>query len=95
MVVSDRPVLVGASLGGITSLLAETQQPESVAKGLILVDVTPRMETDGVDLVRHSIVAGFGADSHLGPGEIALLQLVAASDPSPDVRELALQLLEA
>jgi pimeloyl-ACP methyl ester carboxylesterase len=46
-----KPILVGASLGGITSLLAETEQEESIAKGVILVDVTPRMETDGVDRI--------------------------------------------
>jgi len=46
-----RPILVGASLGGIMSLLAETEQEESVAKGVILVDVTPRLETDGVDRI--------------------------------------------
>ncbi|MBW2686937.1 MAG: alpha/beta hydrolase, partial [Deltaproteobacteria bacterium] len=44
----QKPILVGASLGGIVSLLAETEQEESVAKGVILVDVTPRLETDGV-----------------------------------------------
>jgi pimeloyl-ACP methyl ester carboxylesterase len=47
----QRPILVGASLGGIASLLAETAQEESVAKGVVLVDVTPRMETDGVDRI--------------------------------------------
>jgi len=44
----QKPILVGASLGGIASLLAETEQEESVAKAVILVDVTPRLETDGV-----------------------------------------------
>jgi len=48
---SQKPILVGASLGGIASLLAETEQSESVARGLILVDVTPRLETDGVDRI--------------------------------------------
>lgn len=47
----QKPILVGASLGGIASLLAETGQAESVAKGVVLVDVTPRMETDGVDRI--------------------------------------------
>jgi pimeloyl-ACP methyl ester carboxylesterase len=47
----QKPVLVGASLGGIASLLAETAQEESVAKGVVLVDVTPRLETDGVDRI--------------------------------------------
>ncbi|MDH4560772.1 MULTISPECIES: alpha/beta hydrolase [unclassified Pseudomonas] len=40
------PVLVGASLGGLTSLLAigEARQP---AHGLVLVDVVPRIEAEG------------------------------------------------
>ncbi|MBT8451534.1 MAG: alpha/beta hydrolase [Deltaproteobacteria bacterium] len=47
----QKPILVGASLGGIASLLAETEQDASVAKAVILVDVTPRLETDGVDRI--------------------------------------------
>lgn len=42
-----RPVLVGASLGGIASMLALSQRPD-LAAGLILVDVTPRMDASGV-----------------------------------------------
>ena len=60
----EKPILVGASLGGIASLLAETEQEESVAKGLILVDVTPRLETDGVDRIigfMRGGTAGFGS----------------------------------
>jgi non-heme chloroperoxidase len=45
------PVLVGASLGGMTALLAETDTRESIAKGLILVDITPRMERSGVERI--------------------------------------------
>ena len=43
-----KPILVGASLGGIISLLAETQSAESVARAIVLVDITPRVEKDGV-----------------------------------------------
>jgi len=46
-----KPVLVGASLGGMTALLAETGVEESIAKGLILVDITPRMERRGVERI--------------------------------------------
>jgi len=46
-----KPILVGASLGGIASLLAQTEGDRSVAAGLVLVDVTPRMEADGVDRI--------------------------------------------
>jgi non-heme chloroperoxidase len=43
-----RPAVVGASLGGITALLAEGEAPESIARAVILVDVAPRVELPGV-----------------------------------------------
>ncbi|MDH3729079.1 MAG: alpha/beta hydrolase [Myxococcales bacterium] len=46
--VGATPVLVGASIGGIAALMAETRSDASIAKGLVLVDVTPRMEKRGV-----------------------------------------------
>lgn len=46
------PVLVGASLGGITSLVLEGESQPSVSAGLVLVDVTPRVEQQGVDRIR-------------------------------------------
>lgn len=42
-----RPVLVGASLGGMTSLLLEGECPGH-ARALVLIDVVPRLEPDGV-----------------------------------------------
>ena len=45
------PVLVGASLGGVSSLLAEGESEGNVAAGLVLVDVTPRMEREGVQRI--------------------------------------------
>ncbi len=41
------PVAIGASLGGVASLLATHERPDLFA-GLILVDVTPRMRPEGV-----------------------------------------------
>jgi pimeloyl-ACP methyl ester carboxylesterase len=44
------PVLVGASLGGLASLvaIAEAPDPDAVARALILVDVAPHLEPAGV-----------------------------------------------
>ena len=44
------PVLIGASLGGIASLAAigEADDAARVARALVLVDVAPRIEQDGV-----------------------------------------------
>lgn len=44
------PVLIGASMGGISSLAALKHVPE-LAKGLILVDVSPRIEKKGTDRI--------------------------------------------
>lgn len=47
-----RPVaLVGASLGGLASLLAVAEPPHVDATALVLVDVTPRMRQDGRDRI--------------------------------------------
>lgn len=47
----SRPVAIGASLGGIAALLALGRDPQAFS-GLVLVDVTPRMDPAGVDHVQ-------------------------------------------
>ena len=47
------PVLIGASLGGLASLVAVAEDPEAdaagpLAAGLVLVDVAPRLEPEGI-----------------------------------------------
>jgi pimeloyl-ACP methyl ester carboxylesterase len=47
------PVLIGASLGGISSLTAigESDAPTTIARALVLVDVGPRIEQAGVNRI--------------------------------------------
>lgn len=52
----QRPVAVGASMGGLSSLGAQTTRPGTLA-AIALVDITPRMRPDGVDRI-----LGFMAD---------------------------------
>ncbi|HEX6421395.1 MAG TPA: alpha/beta hydrolase [Acidimicrobiales bacterium] len=44
------PVLIGASLGGLSSLVGIAEAPSgvAVAAGLVLVDVAPRLEEEGI-----------------------------------------------
>ncbi|NLU65347.1 alpha/beta hydrolase [Rhodococcus sp. HNM0563] len=42
----EKPVLVGASMGGMTSLIGQGENPE-LARGLVLVDIAPKVETGG------------------------------------------------
>lgn len=53
----SRPaVLVGASLGGVTALVAQGEDPQ-LARALILVDVAPQLEFDGIDHIVNFMTA--------------------------------------
>ena len=45
------PVLVGASLGGMSAMLAEGTSDRVVSSGLILVDIAPVTNTEGVEKI--------------------------------------------
>jgi pimeloyl-ACP methyl ester carboxylesterase len=48
-----RPVAIGASLGGIAALLALGGGDPPPFAGLVLVDIVPRMDPDGVDHIQN------------------------------------------
>jgi pimeloyl-ACP methyl ester carboxylesterase len=56
----SRPALVGASLGGMASLLAVGESDDDIASGLVLVDIAPRVEQDGVARIRAFMRQGLG-----------------------------------
>lgn len=45
-----QPALVGASMGGINAMIACGDYPD-LARALVLVDVTPRLEPEGIDQI--------------------------------------------
>jgi pimeloyl-ACP methyl ester carboxylesterase len=47
-----KAVLVGASLGGISGLMAEHLGGPALLAGLVLVDITPHMDADGVSRIQ-------------------------------------------
>ncbi len=48
---SRKPAIVGASMGGMTGLLAEGNSTESICSTLILVDIVPRPSRQGVSKI--------------------------------------------
>ena len=46
-----QPVLVGASLGGVTGLVAVGQAEEAIASGLVLVDIVPKINREGANKI--------------------------------------------
>lgn len=47
-----QPVLVGASLGGISGLMAQHIGGPGLLAGLVLVDITPHMDPDGISRIQ-------------------------------------------
>ncbi len=54
--VGGKPALVGASMGGVNSLVACGQMPD-LAAALVLVDVTPKLEAKGTEHI-HRFMSG-------------------------------------
>ncbi len=53
------PVLVGASLGGMSAMLAEGTSDRPVSSGLVLVDITPKTNADGIRRITEFMRSGF------------------------------------
>jgi pimeloyl-ACP methyl ester carboxylesterase len=61
----SRPVVVGASLGGLSALVAEGEADIPVLAGVVLVDITPRLSGEGVGRIltfmRENVDDGFSS----------------------------------
>ncbi|PLW69364.1 alpha/beta fold hydrolase [Pseudohalioglobus lutimaris] len=61
----EPPVIVGASLGGIAAMLGAGEIHQEMFKAIVLVDVTPSLNLDGVqrifDFMNEHIERGFGS----------------------------------
>jgi pimeloyl-ACP methyl ester carboxylesterase len=62
---SEAPVIVGASLGGLAAMLGAGEIQQEMFKAIVLVDVTPNLNLDGVqrifDFMHEHIESGFGS----------------------------------
>ncbi|MDA2893891.1 alpha/beta fold hydrolase [Mycolicibacterium sp. BiH015] len=60
-----RPVLVGASLGGLTSMLLAGELSPGIASAVVLVDIVPDMDPSGAERIHafmaDKMVDGFGS----------------------------------
>lgn len=63
-VIGEPPVLVGASMGGYTSMVALGENP-GLGRGLVLVDIVPRVESTGSARIGEFMRAGFDGFSSL------------------------------
>jgi non-heme chloroperoxidase len=54
------PVLVGASLGGVSAILAEGNSDRVVSSGLVIVDVTHKNNPEGIQRIMDFMASGLG-----------------------------------
>jgi pimeloyl-ACP methyl ester carboxylesterase len=54
------PVLVGASLGGVSALLAEGNSDRVVSSALVIVDITHRTNPVGIEKIKNFMMSGLG-----------------------------------
>ena len=52
------PVLIGASLGGMSAMLAEGTSDRTVSCGLVLVDITPKTNAVGIERIKSFMQSG-------------------------------------
>ena len=75
--IGPMPILVGASLGGMTALAATGETDAPIARGLVLVDVTPKIVPGGAEAITTFMRAN--PDGFLTLEEVA--DAVAAYNP--------------
>lgn len=85
----EKPIIVGASLGGVAALRAEALSDEPVAKALVLVDTTPRMERAGVERILQWMLDGLDGFDSLEEAADAIAAYLPHRQRRADVSGLA------
>ncbi|MBM4385437.1 MAG: alpha/beta hydrolase [Deltaproteobacteria bacterium] len=78
------PVLVGASLGGVSAILAEGNSDRVVSCGLVIVDVTHRNNPEGIDKIKHFMMSGLGGFASLEEAAAAIAAYTPHRRRSPN-----------
>jgi non-heme chloroperoxidase len=66
------PVLVGASLGGVSAILTEGNSDRVVSSGLVIVDITHQSNPQGIQRIKDFMVSGLGGFATLDEAAAAI-----------------------
>lgn len=86
---APRPALVGASLGGMISLLIAGELEPAGVGALVLVDVTPRLEPEGVDRIFRFMTAHPDGFADIEEAAAAVAEFLPHRPRPPDPKGLA------
>lgn len=66
------PVLVGASLGGVSAILAEGNSDRVVSSGLVIVDITHQTNPEGIERISNFMMSGIEGFASLDEAAAAI-----------------------
>ena len=66
------PVLVGASLGGVSAILAEGNSDRVVSSGLVIVDITHQTNPEGIERISKFMMSGIEGFASLDEAAAAI-----------------------
>ena len=66
------PVLVGASLGGVSAIIAEGNSDRVVSSALVVVDITHRTNPEGIERITDFMMSGLGGFETLDDAAAAI-----------------------
>ncbi len=92
--IAQNPILVGASLGGLTSLLMEGESDYRRARALILVDVAPNINIGGVERIMAFMNANLDGFKSLDEAAQAITEYNPYRTKPPSHKGLARNLRE-
>lgn len=92
--IGGTPALVGASLGGMVALLAAGESPQLAVSCLVLVDVTARLSTKGVDYITGFMNGTIGGFDSLEQAGEAVAKYLPHRKPPKDLSGLRKNLRE-
>lgn len=90
---SQAPILIGASMGGLFGIIAESRWP-GLFRAMVLVDITPRWEAAGLQRILGFMTAfpqGFDSLEHAGDAIAAYLPHRRSRKSPEDLREMLRQ----
>ena len=83
------PVLVGASLGGVSAILAEGNSDRVVSSGLVIVDITARANAEGINRIKEFMMSGLGGFATLEDAAAAIAAYTPQRKRKPNPEGLA------
>ncbi|MAG30516.1 MAG: alpha/beta hydrolase [Deltaproteobacteria bacterium] len=66
------PVLVGASLGGVSAIVAEGHSDRVVSSALVVVDITHQSNPEGIERITQFMMSGMGGFASLEEAAVAI-----------------------